>query len=126
MPPNPGDVPIFVGPEWTTGPVPASPQTLGAIIYQPGGVSAGDTVATWAEVQTFIAATHGKCVVYVDDSITSPAPVPGTSGITECFGRVTVQPYKVDSIIFTVLEVEDGATLSNLYEVIDLELRLNC
>jgi hypothetical protein len=124
--PNPGDVPIYVGPEWTTGPAPLAATGFGAIIYQPGGVSAGDTVATWPEVQAFIAKAHGKCIVYVDDSITSPAPVPGATGVTECFGRVTLQAYKVDSIIFSVLEIEDGATLSNLYELIDLELRLNC
>jgi hypothetical protein len=122
--PNPGDVPIYVGPEWTSGP--NVPKSYGAIIYKPGTPSAGDSVATWAEVQAFIAAANGKCIVYVDDSIVSPAPVPATTGITECFGRVTLQAFKVDSIIFSVLEIEDGATLSNLYELIDLELRLNC
>jgi hypothetical protein len=99
---------------------------LGAIIYQPGGVSSGDTVATWAEVQSFIARAHGKCIVYVDDSIVSPALVPGASGVTECFGRVELRPFKIDAINFSVLEIEDGATLSNLYQVTDLELRMNC
>jgi hypothetical protein len=97
-----------------------------AIIYQPGGTAGGLVVTTWTEVQAFIALREGAVTVYVDDSMVSPALVPAASGVTECFGRVTIQPYKVDSIVFSVLEVEDGATLSNLYEVIDLELRLNC
>ncbi len=123
-PPNVGDVPIYVGPEWTTGAAP--PKTFASVIYQPGGTNTSDTVTTWAQVQAVIAASHGKCIVYVDDTFVSPAPVPATSGITECFGRVILQAFKVDSIIFSVLQIEDGATLSNLYQVIDLELRLNC
>ena len=96
------------------------------VIYQPGGTSNGIVVATWEEVKAFIALKSGACIVYVDDSITSPAPVPAATGVTECFGRVTLQAFKIDSIIFSVLEIDDGATLSNLYQVTDLELRLNC
>jgi len=124
--PNPGDVPIYVGPEWTTGPVPMAPNGYGAIIYQPGGVSAGDTVATWPEVQTFITNSHGKAIIYVDDSKTTPAPVPAATGTTECFGRVELRPYSNDPTSQTVLQIEDGATLLDLYAVRGrLELQCN-
>lgn len=103
-----------------------SDYTNNNVIYQPGGTSNGPVVATWEEVKAFIALKSGACIIYVDDSITSPALVPATAGVTECFGRVELRPFKVDSIIFSVLEIEDGATLSNLYQVTDLELRLNC
>jgi hypothetical protein len=115
--PNPGDVPIYVGPEWTTGPVPLGSDNFGSIIYQPGGVSAGDTVATWPEVQSFITKAHGKAIVYVDDSITTPAPVPGTVGTTECFGRVELRPFSSDPESQTVLQIQAGATLLDLYAV---------
>jgi hypothetical protein len=122
--PNPGDVPIYVGPEWEPGP--SAPKSMGSVIYKPGVASAGDSVATWPEVQVVIAASHGKCVVYVDDSVVSPAPIPGATGVTECFGRVELRPFKIDSVNFSVLEIQDGATLDNLYQVTDLELRMNC
>jgi len=115
--PNPGDVPIYVGPEWTTGPVPLGSDDFGAIIYKPGIASAGDTVATWPEVQAFITAAHGKAIVYVDDSVTTPAPVPGTTGTTECFGRVELRPYSNDPETQTVLQIQAGATLLDLYAV---------
>ena len=57
-----------------TGPTgPAVPQA--SIIYFPGTPTAADHVATWPEVQTFIAAVDGRGIVYVNDSIVSPAPV---------------------------------------------------
>jgi hypothetical protein len=94
-----------------------------SIIYQPGGTASGITVTTWAAVQQFIALREGAVTVIVDDSITSPAPVPGTSGTTECFGRVTILPWRIDAVDYSVLEIEDGATLSNLYCVENMELR---
>src|SRR5208337_92476 len=115
--PNPGDIPIYVGPEWTTGPVSLGSNGFGAIIYRPGGVSAGDVVATWPEVQTFITKSDGKAIVYVDDSVTTPAPVPGTTGTTECFGRVELRPWSNDPETQTVLQIQAGATLLDLYAV---------
>jgi hypothetical protein len=96
-----------------------------SIIYRPGGVAGGLVATTWAEVQSFIAFRTGAVIVYVDDSIVSPALVPGVSGVTECFGRVELRPFKLDSVLFSVLEIQDGATLDNLYQVTDLELRMN-
>src|SRR5271155_268261 len=97
------------------------------IIYKPGGVAGGLVVTTWTQVQKFIAARQGAIIVYVDDSIVSPAPalVPGSTGITECFGRVEFRPYAVDGTTFAVLQVEDGATLQDLYAVRGMELRCN-
>jgi hypothetical protein len=94
-----------------------------SIIYQPGGVASGITVTNWAQVQEFIALRTGACTVIVDDSIVSPAPVPAVSGTTECFGRVQFQPWRIDSINYTVLEIEDGATLSNVFGWENMEVR---
>jgi len=94
------------------------------IVYQPGGTPGGLFVNAWEDVKSFIALKGGACIVYVDDSFTSPALV--GAGVTECYGRVELRPFKIDSINYSVLEIPDGATLSNLYQVTDLELRLNC
>ena len=104
---------------------PPSPMVMGAIIYKPGVPSAGDHVATWPEVQTFVTATDGKCIVYVDDSVVSPALVPGATGITNLFGRTEFRPWVEDSLVSTILQVEPGATLDNLYALNGMELRLN-
>lgn len=96
-----------------------------AIIYQPGGVTQGVTVTTWAEVQTFISLREGAVTVYVDDSITSPAPVPALSGITDCQGRVTIKDASPDSVNTPVLEIEAGATLRNLSFIVGVEVQSN-
>lgn len=96
-----------------------------SIIYQPGGVTGGLVVTTWAQVQQFIALREGTVIVYVDDSIVSPALVPGASGVTDCEGRVILMPFKADSVLFTVLQIEPDATLQDLYKVGGMELRCN-
>ncbi|HYX20194.1 MAG TPA: hypothetical protein VFA98_05060 [Thermoanaerobaculia bacterium] len=96
-----------------------------SIIYRPGGVTGGLVVTTWAQVQQFIATRQGNVLIYVDDSIISPALVPGASGVTDCQGRVEILPFLADAILFTVLQVEPGATLQDLYKVSAMELRCN-
>jgi hypothetical protein len=95
------------------------------IIYQPGGVVGGLVVTAWQQVQEFIALREGAVIVYVDDSIVSPALVPGASGITDCEGRVEIRPFLIDSTNYSTLQVEDGATLQNLYSITDVEVRCN-
>jgi len=98
--------------------------TFDSCIYQPGGTSAGDVFTTWAEVKTFIqASSNGKCIVYVDDSIVSPAPVDSATGITDCRGRVELRAAKNDSTNTSVLEIENGATLRDLSIIRGIELR---
>ncbi len=96
-----------------------------SIIYQPGGTPGGLVVTTWAQVQKFIAARQGSVTVFVDSSIVSPAPVDAATGITECFGRVVLQGALIDSLSYNVLQIEAGATLQNLYEIIDLNVACN-
>lgn len=96
-----------------------------SIIYKPGGVAAGLVVTSWAEVQTFITFRRGTVIVYVDDSVVSPALVSGATGITDCESRVEFRPFDIDSLDYTVLQVEDGATLKNLYAISDVEIRCN-
>ncbi len=96
-----------------------------SIIYRPGGTTAGLVVTTWAQVQQFIATREGTVIVYVDDSIVSPALVPGASGVTDCEGRVIIMPALADAVLFSVLQIEPGATLQDLYKVAGMELRCN-
>ena len=96
-----------------------------SIIYRPGGIPGGLVVTTWDQVQAFIALRQGTVILYVDDSITSPALVPGTSGVTDCEGRVEIRPFIIDSIDYSTLRIDDGATLHNLYAVTDIEVRCN-
>lgn len=58
-----------------------------SVIYRPGAPSSGPFVETWPEVQAILTASVGRCIVYVDNSIVSPAPVPTATRITECYGR---------------------------------------
>jgi hypothetical protein len=97
-----------------------------SIIYRPGGVPGGLVVTTWDQVQAFIAFRQGTVILYVDDSIVSPALVPGASGVTECFGRLVLNAWAGDSDAFSVLQIEDGATLQNLAEIDVVEVRCNC
>lgn len=88
-----------------------------SIIYQPGGVSGGLVVTTWAEVQAFVALRQGAVIVYVDDSIVSPALVPGASGVTDFQGRGEIRPYRQDANNYSTLVIQDGATLKSLYRI---------
>lgn len=81
-----------------------------SIIYQPGGAAGELVVTTWAEVQAFVALRQGSVIIYVDDSIVSPAHVPGASGVTDLQGRAEIRPYRqnANNVLF---QVDDGATL---------------
>lgn len=95
--------------------------TFDSCIYRPGGTSGGDVFATWAEVKTFIqSSSNGKCIVYIDDSITSPAPVDAATGVTQCNGRVELRSFAAHSAI---LLIQAGATLDNLWALTGIEIR---
>lgn len=94
-----------------------------SIIYRPGVASSKLAVETWAEVQAFIALRTGAVIVYVDDSVTSPAPVPGASGITDCGGRVEIRSALTDSLGTSVLVIQDGATLRDLSIIRGVEVQ---
>jgi hypothetical protein len=96
-----------------------------SIIFRPGAASGGSAVATWAEVQDFITTREGQVTVYVDDSIVSPALVPGVTGITDCAGRVEIKAASPDSLNIPVLQIEAGATLRNLSFIKGVEVRSN-
>ena len=117
-----GNTPVLAGLTGTYGAKLLDPN---AIIYKPGSTSFGRTVATWAEVQPFISNLQGTGVVYIDDSIVSPALVPAATGVTNCQGRVTIEPFLADAVRFTTLQIEPGATLQDLAKVNAMELRCN-
>jgi hypothetical protein len=89
--------------------------SLASIIWRPGVPSAGSTVATWAEVETYIAATSGNLIVQLDTSI-APAIVPPTAD-TECFGRLAVVGYTLNLGALNVMIIADGGRLRNLSAV---------
>ena len=91
------------------------------IIYQPGGTNSGITVTTWAQVQQFLTYRTGAVIVYVDDSITSPALVPATSGVTQCNGRVEFRSAIAETA--AVLLIQAGATLDNVWAFTNVEAR---
>jgi hypothetical protein len=81
------------------------------IIYQPGGTATGLVVTSWTAVQKFIAARDSAVTVFIDDSVTSPAPVP--AGTTDCQGRVTFAAYRPNLGTRPSLALADGAVLIN-------------
>lgn len=95
------------------------------IVFRPGGAPAQGLVTTWPEVQDFISLNDGACVVYVDDSLQSPAIVPGSSGVTDCKGKTEFRDHITDSVDYTILQVEEGATLRNVARIDAIEIRCN-
>lgn len=91
-----------------------SPVTSGSLVFRPGVASAGNAVATWAEVQKAIAATSGALTVLIDDT-SAPAVVPASGTlVTDCKSAVTIAPYNAKLGTTTQLEVADTAQLLNL------------
>ncbi len=87
------------------------------IIYQPGGTATGLVVTSWTQVQKFIVAREGSAIVYIDDSVTSPATVPAATGITDGLGRLEIRPYRDNSDSFSTLVIDDGATLKGILRI---------
>jgi len=97
--------------ERDTAPIPSLPsEAFGSLIFRPGVPSGGNHVATWAEVETAIAAASGLVVVVIDNDL-APCVVPATAD-TECFGRVHLSA--VDYISGAVLTIANGGRLRNL------------
>jgi len=86
---------------------------VSTIIFRPGVASAGNAVATWPEVETFITALAGVCTVYVDDSIAA-CIVPGTAN-TECSGRTNF--LGIDPVYGATLTIADGGRLRNVAQI---------
>lgn len=68
------------------------------IIYKPGSISSGNIYASWPEIVIAVNNTNECLIVYVDDSIVSPAMI--TSNL-DCKGRVEFRPAR-QSISSTV------------------------
>lgn len=88
--------------------------TQRSIIWRPGGIPSCDVVTTWAEAELHIAATQGYLVISVDTSLVAPAnaQIPATAD-TECFGRLTFQPYTFNLGNNGTVEILDGGRLRN-------------
>jgi hypothetical protein len=87
-----------------------------SIIFRPGAASSAISVATWAEVQAFVALRQGAVIVYVDDGIAA-AHVPAASGVTDFQGRGEIRAYRQDGSNYSTLIVDDGATLKSIYRI---------
>src|SRR5579864_2008315 len=83
------------------------------VIYRQGGVTAGNVLATWAEVETAVANARGVLRVYVDSSITSPSLVQ-TGHATDCLGNVELWPYRKVGAVRDTLLIKDGSSLHRL------------
>lgn len=81
-----------------------------AVIYRPGVPSAGNAVATWAEVDALIAANNGAINVYLDPQF----GVPNVDMVTNCFGATRFAPLVLSPSAGTnELVIDDGAQLQN-------------
>lgn len=84
-----------------------------ALIYRPGGTTAGNVYATWSALYAVLSTVAGPRTVQIDDSIVSPAVIP-----------VADTPYNLDSVSLTsnanfdnanggaILQLADGVQLS--------------
>jgi hypothetical protein len=91
------------------------------VIYQQGGVSSGNVLATWVEVQAAVVAANGDLAVTIDDSITASPTVPAASGLTDGMYRMRLLG-PTRTIPKVTLTIEDGATLHALASVEGLRL----
>lgn len=113
-PPVTGDVLAYSGTEWYATP---SPNIGSVIVYQPGGVSAGNVYATWAEVMAAFNTTHGTITIDVDTTFTSPAPIP--AGLYAFQDRVTF----TGTPQFSIIQGDDGAQLQDVskFDAVNLQ-----
>jgi hypothetical protein len=86
------------------------------IIFRPGGVTGGGVFATWAEIKAYVSAATVPLNVWVDTSI-SAAIVDAPTAVTP-MGLVTLRSLQPGN----VLQIDDGATLSDMTRVHDLTL----
>jgi hypothetical protein len=101
---------------FTPSPFPASAGAFYArVIWRPGVPSSGNVFATWAEIETIIAATQGSVIVAVDPSVAT-AVIPATAS-TECFGRVILTGYTLNISSGAPISIADGGQLKNLFTV---------
>jgi hypothetical protein len=94
-------------------PTPGVPAGNG-VIYRPGGMTAAPVYATWAEVQAIILDTKGDVTVFIDSSITSPAPI---TGATDGFGRLVISPAAYNFATVHNAEIVSGASLDNVQAI---------
>jgi len=88
-----------------------------SFVFQPGGVSSGNTFATWAEVIAAIAVDAGPKTIYFDDSIVSPAVIPaGVYALEE----VTFDNAKEGQDTF--VEVAIGVSWTGLFAINNIQV----
>lgn len=117
-----GAVLAVVGEDGTAHPLEALPADTGGdvpagVIYRPGGVSAGNVLATAKEVKQAIADVNGAIVVFCDGSLTGgvclwpEAGLGSAIGVTDCLGTARFVSYGNNE---NILRVVDGASFKNL------------
>ena len=79
-----------------------------SIIFRPGIPSSDLSVASWAEIKSFISLREGAVTVFIDSSI---AAAMADVGVTDCEGRVLFRAAQSNAITPHVLTLPDGAVL---------------
>lgn len=92
------------------------------VIWRPGVTSAGNAVATWAEVDAFIVANQGVCNVLVDNSQGGCTVPTGTD--TQMNGATRVLGYRSNSA-YPFIDFEDGAVWRNPGEISNVVVGTN-
>jgi hypothetical protein len=92
------------------------------VIFRPGGVASYLVKTDWDDIKAIIESAEGLVHVEVDDSIVSPAVIPGSSGFIDCRGFVTLSSIQHAGPGAPRLLIEDGATLHDLRGVQALDV----
>lgn len=93
----------------------ASPQSI--IIYRPGGIlptPPSNIHVLWADVVAKINKANGAIIIFIDDSLESPAPINLSA---DCQGRVTLISANYNSSTTVNVLIHDGVQLTNLRNV---------
>jgi hypothetical protein len=117
-PPLVGDLLSFDGTKFVAIP---STNVGNWIIYQQGGVSAGNKVATWAEVMALFAQTSGLVTIDVDATLVAgTATIP--AGLYAFEDRVTITGAPAFS---TILSLDNGVQLQDVSRIVSIGVTCN-
>jgi len=101
--------------DWTevgsSGPSAASESLL---VYRPGAATSGNVFGTWGDLMTQVASVDGPVTIHLDDSVTSPAPVPAGTH-TFPFGAVFQGQSPSVSARSVEVEFADGAEIVGVW-----------
>lgn len=96
---------------------------INGIVYtfRPGAITQGNIFGTWEDVYAAVRAFSGDCIILFDDSLMpfgEPIVIPpGDWNLTRVGFLAPIASIHSPPVIYTLLNISDGATLNGLYAI---------